>query len=153
MVPTQLQVAAASDGSGWLLQGVAIGATVTGAANQDKSLNLTSGSASFNLGLPQLSYNGDDTFNFQEGNTRWLVRMAEASVSMSATVAVRQGKSAHTFQYQSAGAAAALQTAGGGGVDVGTDIHVTRPYIVGADTNLYYVCTSWSAGTGSLSFT
>ena len=146
-------MAVASDGSGWLTQGTAIGAALTGAANQDKSLNLTSGSVVFNPGLPQLSYNGDDTFNFQEGSTRWLLRVAEASVSIAATVATRQGKAAHTLGYRSVGAAAASATNGGGGIDVGSEVHATRPFIVGADTKLYYVCTPWSAGAGSLSFT
>jgi hypothetical protein len=71
--PSKLQVAALNDGSGWQLSGVPINVSLTGSQGQAKDLSLNSGSVTMNFHLPQLSYNGDDTFTFQENGTTWLL--------------------------------------------------------------------------------
>ena len=63
-VPTKLQVAALSDGSGWTLNGVGINAKFAKTDHADKDLSVTSGLVVFNIRAPQLTYNNDDTFNF-----------------------------------------------------------------------------------------
>ena len=151
-LPTKLQVAAPSDGSGWVLNGTAISATLTGKPNQDKNLSLTSGAVTFNLHVPQLVYGGADTFTFQEGATNWQLRVAEASVSLQTTVTTRQGKTGgvHTFGYTSPAAAPQIDT--DGHLHAGGQVHMTRAMVVGANKKIYYICTPWSSTATSLSF-
>src|ERR1039458_1758022 len=151
--PTKLQVGAVSDGSGWVLNGTAITASLTGSQNQDKNLSVTSGAVTFNIRAPQLAYGGADTFRSEEGSTNWLMRVAEASVSLQATIAKRQGKSGarHTFAFTAPGVT--LQTDSNGHLHAGGQVHMTRPLIVGANKKIYYVCSPWSSGPATVSFT
>ena len=66
-------------------------------ASQNKSMILSAGSVTFNFGLPSLSYNGNDTFTFQENGTSWLLRVSQSSVDIEATIANRIGKKPHSF--------------------------------------------------------
>jgi hypothetical protein len=149
-LPSQLQVAALKDGSGWTVNGVAINASLTGSAGQDKDLSVIAGSVTMNLHMPQLSYNGDDTFTFKEKGTTWLLRVAEASVSIQTTVAKRTGKAQHTLGYNSFGAALTVDAKGD--LYIGGAVHVTRPLIVGANQKLYG-CSAWSSDASGVSFT
>lgn len=75
-LPAQLQVAHFSDGSGWQLQGTAMDVAFTGATD-DKDMVVSAGALTFSLHLPSFSYNGDDTFTFQENGTAWLLRVSQ----------------------------------------------------------------------------
>src|SRR5581483_2822199 len=147
--PVKLQVAAFNDGSGWTVAGVPINVSLAG-QGQTKDLSFSSGSVTVNFHLPQLIYNGNDTFNFQENGTTWLLRVAASSVSIEATIAKRTGPSVHTFNYNSFGSALTVDSKGT--LHVGGAVHVTRPIVVGADKKIYGVCSAWSNNTGGLSF-
>ena len=152
-LPSQLKVASASDGSGWVIQGTAINAAFSG-KGADKDLVITSGSVAYSLHLPALHHNGDDTFTFEEGGTRWLLRVAETGVSIEAIVPKRLGKGAtkHTFHYQASGAQAKLASNPAEGIDVGSEVRVNRAIVVGADKKQYYVCSAWEMDSNSMSF-
>jgi len=125
--PSQLRVAALNDGTGWAIQAVPINVSLTGKPGQDKDLSLVSGSVTMNLDVPQLNYNGDDTFSFKEGSTTWILRVAEASVSIEATVAQRAGKAPHKLGYNSLGAALTVDAKGT--LHIGGQVHLTRPVL------------------------
>ena len=152
--PTQLQVASASDGSGWLLAGTSIVAKLNGGSNTDQSLALTYDSTVFKLQTPDLAYSGQDTFTFKENGTQWTLRVTEYKVSIETTVAARQGKSggAHAFSF-TAPTIAALSTDNNGHFHVGQDVTITHPLVVGADKKLYDICSPWSTDTQNVSFT
>jgi hypothetical protein len=149
--PSKLQVAALSDGSGWKLFGVPMSVSLTGSQGQVKDLSLNSGSVTMNFHLPQLSYNGDDTFTFQENGTTWLLRVAESSLNIEATVANRKGSVSHSLGYNSFGAALSVDAKGS--LHIGGAVHVSPAHIVGADKKTYGVCSGWSQTSASVSFT
>lgn len=111
-VPAQVQVAQASDGSGWQLLGTAGSVAFTG-ASQNKSMVLSAGSVTSSFELPSLSYNGNDTFQFQENGTAWLLRLSLSGVDIEATVAHKIGKKAHSFAYQAGSASITTDQNGG----------------------------------------
>jgi hypothetical protein len=148
--PSQLQVAALNDGSGWNISSVPMAVSVAGSQGQVKVLSIKSGSVTTSFQLPQLSYNGNDTFTFQENGTTWLLRVSEAAVDIEATVAKRTGKMAHTLGYNSFGAA--LSVDNNGALHIGGAVHVTHPLIVGANRKYYDVCSPWSTTSSGVSF-
>ena len=149
--PSKLQVAALNDGSGWRLSGVPMNVSLTGGQGQAKDLSLNSGSVTMNFHLPQLSYNGDDTFTFQENGTTWLLRVAESSISIQATVATRKGSATHSLGYNSFGSALSVDAKGS--LHICGAVHVSPPHIVGADKKAYGVCSGWSQAGAGVAFT
>jgi len=151
-VPTQVQVAALADGSGWVFGGVGYTARLVQGEGGDKELSISSGSTSISIHAPGLVYNNDDTFTFHEGASDWVMRITGYGITMRANVPKRSGLQQHTFAFESAGAAQMLNTAYG---DLALDdaIHLTRAVLVGADKKTYAACTPWTISGSTLSFT
>ena len=127
--PTQLQVASASDGSGWLLAGTSIQAKLNGGSNADESLALTDNSDVFKFETPKLAYSGQDTFTFRENGRTWTMQVLEDKISIRTTVTARQGKSGgtHTFAF-TAPTSAALSTDSNGHFHAGRLVTITHRY-------------------------
>jgi len=149
-LPAQLQVAQFSDGSGWQLQGTAMNVAFTG-ATQDKDMVVSAGAVTFSLHLPSFSYNGDDTFRFQENGTAWLLRVSQNSVDIEATVATHIGKKTHSFTYNPGSATVTIDQ--NGSLNVGNAALVSRAVVRGADSKLYGICSPWSTSGSVVSFT
>jgi hypothetical protein len=149
-LPAQLQVAQVSDGSGWQLQGTAMNVAFTGATG-DKDMVVSSGAVTFSFHFPSFSYNGDDTFTFQENGTAWLLRVSQNSVDIEATVATHVGKGTHSFTYNPGSATVTIDQ--NGSLNVGNAALVSRAVVRGADSKLYGICSPWSASGSVVSFT
>ena len=149
-LPAQLQVAQASDGSGWQLQGTAMNVAFTG-ATKDKDMVVSSGAVTFSLHLPSFSYNGDDTFAFQENGTAWLLRVSRNSVDIEAAVATHIGKKTHSLTYNAGSATVTIDQ--NGSLNVGDAALVSRAVVRGADGKLYGICSPWSTSGSAVSFT
>jgi hypothetical protein len=68
-VPSKTQVAALSDGTGWVFGGIGYAARLVQGKGADKELSISSGSTMLSIHTPGLVYNNDDSFTFREGNT------------------------------------------------------------------------------------
>jgi hypothetical protein len=120
-------------------------------ATKDKDMVVSSGAVTFSLHLPSFSYNGDDTFVFQENGTAWLLRVSQNSVDIEATVAAHIGKKAHSFTYDPGSATVTIDQ--NGSLNVGNAALVSRAVVRGADGKLYGICSPWSTSGSAAAFT
>ena len=149
-LPSKLQIGALYDGTGWTLMGVPINVSLSGQGD-DKDIIIQSGDVTLNVHAPQLTYNWDGTFTFKENGMNWLLQVSEASVSIQASIARRTGKVTHTLGYKVSGGS--LSIGPKGTVEAGSDVHISHPQVLGADKQIYTVCSDWSADPNGISFT
>ena len=112
---------------------------------------VSSGAVTFSLHLPSFSYNGDDTFVFQENGTAWLLRVSQNSVDIEAAVATHIGKKTHSLTYNAGSATVTIDQ--NGSLNVGDAALVSRAVVRGADGKLYGICSPWSTSGSAVSFT